>query len=76
MRDTVHDDTIAPRGGRMRLAFIVRVEFDGSRWKLTLLDVASGERRHFHSFEGCLTAMREQSEARASRSPQRPGAER
>jgi len=49
------------------LAFIVRVEFDGWRWSLTLHDLASGEQRHFISFEACMAAIRERAEACARR---------
>lgn len=55
----------------MTLAFIVRVEFDGQRWTLTLQDLTSGERRSFASFEACFAALRQLSEARSRRQPQR-----
>lgn len=53
----------------MTLAFIVRIEFDGARWRLTLLDVTSGERRDFTSLEGCLTALRQRVASLAALEP-------
>lgn len=43
---------MAGEEGPVTLAFIVRVEFDGRRWVVTLHDLASGEQRAFGSFEG------------------------
>ena len=43
----------------MTLAFIVRVEFDGQRWALTLQDLETGERRAFEDFDACCSALRE-----------------
>jgi len=53
------------------LAFIVRVEFDGQRWTLTLQDLTSGECRSFVSFETCFAALRQRCEARSRRQPRR-----
>lgn len=47
----------------MTAGFIVRAEHDGRRWKLTLHDLASGERRCFASFEACCAALRGAAEA-------------
>lgn len=55
----------------MTLAFIVRVEFDGQRWTLTLQDLTSGERRRFVSFETCFAALKERSETRSRRQSKR-----
>ncbi|TVR86931.1 MAG: hypothetical protein EA416_14935 [Trueperaceae bacterium] len=62
---------IAVRGGHVTLAFIVRVEFDGWRWSLTLHDLASGEHRRFASFDACMAAIRERALARAQRRSRR-----
>ena len=56
----------------MTLAFIVRVEFDGRRWLLTLHDLTSGERHAFASFDGCFAALKERSEARSQARPRLP----
>jgi hypothetical protein len=37
----------------MTIAFIVRAEFDGRRWTLTVQDLATGERRRFDTFGAC-----------------------
>jgi hypothetical protein len=47
----------------MTLGFIVRVEFDGRRWTLTLHDLANGERRRFDTFGACGEGLRMASEA-------------
>ena len=49
----------------MTLAFIVRVEFDGQRWAITLQDLETGERRAFEGFDACCAALRERAVARA-----------
>ena len=48
----------------MTLAFIVRVEFDGQRWALTLQDLETGERRAFEGFDACCAALRERAVSR------------
>jgi len=54
------------------LAFIVRAEFDGQRWALTLQDLETGERRDFESFDGCFAALQERAILRAHRAPRSP----
>lgn len=51
----------------MTLAFIVRVEFDGERWALTLQDLETGERRDFEGFDACCAAIQERANHRARR---------
>jgi hypothetical protein len=51
------------------VAFIIRIEFDGRRWLLTLQDLTTGERRGFVSFEACFAALRERSEERVRTAP-------
>jgi hypothetical protein len=46
----------------MTLAFIVRAEFDGRRWTLTVQDLATGERRRFDTFAGCGEGLRRAAE--------------
>ncbi len=48
----------------MTAAFIVRAEHDGRCWRLTLQDLASGERRSFSTFAACCAALRAAAEAR------------
>lgn len=47
----------------MTAGFIVRAEHDGHRWKWTLQDLASGERRSFDRYEACCAALRGAAEA-------------
>ena len=63
---------MAGEEGPVTLAFIVRVEFDGRRWLVTLHDLTSGERRAFASFEGCFAALKERSEVRSQARPRLP----
>lgn len=51
----------------MTLAFIVRVEFDGRCWALTLQDLETGERRAFEGFDACCAALQERANLRARR---------
>lgn len=60
----------------MTLAFIVRVEFDGQRWVLTLQDLETGERRAFAGFDACCAALRERAVARARPSLRTPAGSR
>jgi hypothetical protein len=60
----------------MTLAFIVRVEFDGQRWALTLQDLATGERCAFDGFDACCAALRERAVARAHPSLRAPAGSR
>jgi hypothetical protein len=46
----------------MTLAFIVRAEFDGHRWTLTMQDLATGERRRFDTFGACGEGLRRAAE--------------
>lgn len=48
----------------MTMGFIVRVEHDGGGWTLTLLELATGERRSFPGFDACFAALRETAERR------------
>jgi len=54
------------------LAFIVRVEFDGQRWALTLQDLETGERRAFEGFDACFTALQDRAILRAPRGARPP----
>lgn len=56
----------------MTLAFILRVEFDSRGWRLTLLDLTSGERQGYSSFESCIAAVRARSEHAVARAPHPP----
>lgn len=56
----------------MTLAFIVRVEFDGQRWALTLQDLESGERRDFEGFDTCFAALQDRAIVRARRATRSP----
>jgi len=58
------------------LAFIVRVEFDGQRWALTLQDLETGERRDFEGFDACFGALRERAVARARPRVRKPAGAR
>jgi hypothetical protein len=46
----------------MTLAFIVRAEFDGRCWTLTVQDLATGERRRFDTFAACSEGLRRAAE--------------
>jgi len=54
------------------LAFIVRVEFDGRTWALTLQDLETGERRAFAGFDACFAALQERALQRAPRAARQP----
>ncbi len=51
----------------MTLAFIVRAEYDGQRWRLSLQDLTSGELLVFSTLAACLEALERRTLERAER---------
>lgn len=55
----------------MVFGFIVRVDFDGRRWKVTLQELSTGTSRSYPSMEEACAALRLRAERR-SRQVRRP----
>ena len=51
----------------MTLAFIVRAEYDGQRWRLSLQDLTSGELLVFSTLAACLEVLERRTLERAER---------